>query len=77
MYFGGQNLQKLKIRIRGGEKASRNNPKRYSKQNQKEIQSDKRNFFPQKHLSLEHSYNSLGISEYLENLLKIRASGET
>jgi len=61
---------------KGGVKASRNNPKCYSKQNQKEIQSDRKLSFSRKHLSLETEYTSLGISENLQNLLKIGASGD-
>ena len=61
---------------KGGVKASRNNPKGYSKQNQKEIQSIRKLSFSRKHLSLESSYNSLGISENLINLLKVGASGD-
>jgi len=63
-------------RYKGGVKASRNNPKYYSKQNQKEIQSDKKLSFSRKHLSLETAYTSLGISENLKNLLKIWTSGD-
>jgi len=61
---------------KGGVKASRNNPKCYSKQNQKEIQSGKKTSFSHKHLSLESSYNSLGMSENLINLLKVGTSGD-
>ncbi|MBA7582330.1 hypothetical protein ES708_24258 [subsurface metagenome] len=69
-------MQKLKIKNKGGEKASRNNPKYYSKQNQKEIQLEKKLSFSRKHLSLERSYTSLGISENLINLLNVGISGE-
>ena len=66
---------------KGGVKASRNNPKCYSNQDQKEtwiekIQSVNELSFSRKHLSLESSYNSLGISENLINLLKVGASGD-
>jgi hypothetical protein len=61
---------------KGGVKASRNNPKGYSKQNQKEIQADKKPSFSRKHLSLDNSYQSLGISKNLKNLLEIGASGD-
>ena len=66
---------------KGGVKASRNIPKCYSKQNQKEmlmenIQSAIKLSFSRKHLSLETSYISLGISENLKNLLKIWTSGD-
>ena len=66
---------------KGGVKASRNNPKCYSKQNQKEmaiekIQSARKLSFLRKHLSLETAYTSLDISENLKNLLKIWTSGE-
>ena len=60
-------LSQLTINRKGGVKASRNNPKCYSKQNQKEIQSDKKLSFSRKHLSLETAYTSLGISENLKN----------
>jgi len=63
-------------RYKGGVKASRNNPKCYSKQNQKEIQSGKKTSFSQKHLSLEKSYHSLGISQNPINLLKVGTSGD-
>jgi len=69
-------LQKLKIKNKGGVKASRNNPKYYNKQNQKEIQLEKKLSFSRKHLSLERLYTSLGISENLINLLKVGASGD-
>ena len=69
-------MQKLKIKNKGGEKASRNNPKSYSKQNQKEIQSDKKLSFSRKHLSLESVYSLLGISENPINLLNIGTSGD-
>ena len=58
----------------GGVKASRNNPKCYSKQ--KEIQSDRKLSFSRKALSLESMYSSLGISENPINLLKIGTSGD-
>jgi len=61
---------------KGGVKASRNNPKCYSKQNQKEIQSGKKTSFLRKHLSLESSYDLLGISKNLIRLLKVWASGD-
>ena len=61
---------------KGGVKASRNNPKCYSKQNQKEIQSGKKTSFLRKHLSLERSYDLLGISNNLISLLKVGASGD-
>jgi len=68
-------------RYKGGVKASRNNPKCYSKQDQKEtwiekIKSANKLSFLRKHLSLESSYNSVGISENLINLLKVGASGD-
>ncbi len=69
-------LSQLTFKRKGGVKASRNNPKSYSKQNQKEIQSDKKTSFLRKHLSLETAYTSLGMSENLQNLLKIGTSGE-
>ena len=69
-------MQKLKIRIKGGVKASRNNPKCYRKQNQKEIQSGKKTSFLRKHLSLESSYDLLSISKNLISLLKVWTSGE-
>ena len=69
-------MQKLTIRIKGGEKASRNNPKCYRKQNQKEIKSNRTIHFSEKHLSLENAHSSLGISENLKNLLKIGTSGD-
>ena len=69
-------MQKLKIKNKGGEKASRNNPKCYSKQNQKEIQSGKKLSFSRKHLSLESVHSSLGISDNPINLLKIGTSGD-
>ena len=74
-------LSQLENKINGGVKASRNNSKCYSKQNQKEISSKNiqsvRNLsFSRKHLSLETAYTSLGISENLKNLLKIRTSGD-
>jgi hypothetical protein len=67
--------------LKGGEKASRNNPKCYSNQNQKErlignIQSARKLSFSRKHLYLETTYPSLGISENLKNLLKIGTSGD-
>ena len=61
---------------KGGVKASRNNPKCYRKQNQKEIQLDRKLSFSRKHLSLETAYTSLGISKNLQNLLKIGTSGD-
>jgi len=61
-------------RYKGGVKASRNNPKCYSKQ--KEIQSDKKLSFLRKALSLETAYTSLGISKNLKNLPKIVTSGD-
>ena len=66
----------IQNRYKGGVKASRNNPKCYRKQNQKEIQSSKKKSFLRKHLSLEIPYDSLGISENLINSLKVGASGE-
>ena len=71
----------LTKKVKGGEKASRNNPKYYSKQNQKEmsmeqIQSVRKLSFFGKHLSLETAYTSLGISENLKNLLNVRTSGD-
>ena len=69
-------MQKLKIRIKGGEKASRNNSKCYSKQNQKEIQSSRKLSFSRKHLSLERSYDLVGISNNLITSLKVWASGD-
>jgi len=69
-------LSQLTINRKGGVKASRNNPKYYSKQNQKEPQSDKKTSFSRKHLSLESAHNSLGISQNLINLLKIGTSGD-
>ncbi len=61
---------------KGGVKAGRNNPKCYSKQNQKEIQSGNKTSFLRKHLSLESPYDLLGISKNLINLLKVGASGD-
>ena len=69
-------LRQLTNTKTGGVIASRNNPKCYSKQNQKEIQSGKKTSFSRKRLSLESSYHSLGISENLKNLLKIGTSGD-
>jgi len=74
-------LSQLTIKRNGGEKASRNNPKCYSKQNQKEtslknIQSSRNLPFSRKHLSLENTYSLSGISDNLKNLLKIRTSGD-
>ena len=69
-------MQKLKIRIKGGVKAGRNNPKCYGKQNQKEIQSGKKTSFLRKHLSLESSYDLLGISRDIISLLKDWTSGD-
>ena len=66
----------IQNRYKGGVKASRNNPKCYSKQNPKEMQSCKKMSFSRKHLSLESAYSSLGISENLINLLKVGASGD-
>jgi hypothetical protein len=63
----------IQLTKKGGEKASRNNLKCYSKQ--KETRSDEKLFFSRKHLSLETAYISLGISENLKNLLKIGTSG--
>ena len=67
-------LSQLTNKKTGGVKASRNNPKCYSKQ--KEIQSVGDLSFPEKPLSLENAHSSLGISENLKNLLKIRTSGD-
>ena len=61
---------------KGGEKASRNNPKCYSKQNQKEIQSWRQMSFSEKTLSLESAYLSVGILKNLINLLIIWSSGD-
>ena len=61
---------------KGGVIASRNNPKCYSKQNQKEIQSDNKLPFSGKHLSLETAHTLSGILKNLQNLLKIGTSGE-
>ncbi len=69
-------MQKLKIRIKGGEKASRNNSKCYSNQKLKEIQSVRNLSFSRKHLSLETAYTKSGISENLKNLLNVRTSGD-
>lgn len=69
-------LKQLTIQKTGGVKASRNNPKCYSKQNQKEIQSSRKMSFSRKNLSLETAYISLGISENLKILLKIWTSGD-
>lgn len=68
-------------RYEGGVIASRNNPKCYSKQNQKEklidpIQSAKKFSFLQKHLSSVSVYTSMGISKNPINLLKIGTSGD-
>ena len=75
-----EEVQSLKLfeqnGYKGGVKASRNNPKCYSKQNQKEIQSGKKTSFLRKHLSLESSYNSLDMSKNLINLLKVGALGD-
>ena len=74
-------LSQLTIKRKGGVKASRNNPKCYIKPNQKErliekIQSARKLSFSRKHLYLETTYPSLGISENLKNLLKIGTSGD-
>ncbi len=69
-------INQLTIIKKGVEKASRNNPKCYSKQNQKEIQSGKKASFSRKHLSLESSYESVGISENPINLVKVGDSGD-
>ena len=61
---------------KGGVKAGRNDPKCYSKQNQKEIQSGKKTSFLRKHLSLESSYDLLGILKNLISLLKVLTSGD-
>ena len=66
----------IQNRYKGGVKASRNNPKCYIKQNRKEMQSCIKLSFSRKHLSLESVYNSLGISEYPINFLKIGTSGD-
>ena len=63
-------------RYKGGEKASRNNPKCYNKQNQKEKQSTRKTSFLRKHLSLETVHTSLGISVNPLNLLRIWTSQE-
>jgi len=62
-------------RYKGGVIARRNNPKCYSKQKQKEIHQCRKTSFSRKHLSLESSYDLLGISKNLKNLLKIGTSG--
>ncbi len=67
-------LRQLTNKKTGGVKASRNNPKCYSKQ--KEIQSDRKLSFLRKHLSLENAYISLGISETLINRLGIGTPGD-
>jgi len=74
-------LRKITNKKTGGEKASRNNSKCYNKQNQKEkmmetAQSARKLSFSGKHLSLETTYISLGISKNLINLLKIGTSGD-
>ena len=74
-------LRQLANKINGGGMASRNYPRCYSKQNQKErliekIQSARKLSFLRKHLSLETIYTLLGISENLKNLLSVRTSGE-
>ena len=74
-------LRQLTNKINGGAKASRNNPKCYSKQNQKErlideIQSARNLSFSRKHLSIETVYTSLGISENLKNPLNVMTSGD-
>ena len=68
-------LRQLTNKKIGGETASRNNSKCYIKQNQKETQSSRKMSFSRKALSLETAYTSSGISENLENLLKIGTSG--
>ena len=67
-------MHKLEILKKGGEKASRNNPKNYNRQ--KEIVVSKKIRLLGKHLSLEISYTSVGILENLKNLLKIGTSGD-
>ena len=69
-------MQNLIIKINGGEKASRNNPKCYSKRNLKEIRSIRKESFSRKHLSSKAAYSLIGISENLKNLLKIGTSGD-
>ncbi len=74
-------LRQLTNKINGGVKASRNNSKCYSKQNQKEmsienIQSARELPFLRKPLSLETVYTSSSISENLKNLLNVRTSGD-
>ena len=64
------------MKINGGEKASRNKPKSYSKQRKKEAQQCRRTSFLRKHLSSETVYTQIGISENLKNLLKIWTSGD-
>jgi len=66
----------IQNRYKGGEIASRNNPKCYSKKNQKEITIDRKLSFSRKHLSLETAYSSLGILKNPINLLKIGTSGD-
>jgi hypothetical protein len=69
-------LSQLTNKINGGEKASRNNSKCYSKQNQKEIKLDRKLTLSRKHLSLERAHSSLGISYNSINLPKIETSGD-
>jgi len=80
-----EEVQSLKLfeqnRYKGGVKASRNNPKCYRKQNQKERlkikpQSARELSFSRKALSLETAYISFGISENIKNLLRIGTSGD-
>jgi len=69
-------LSQLTNKINGGVKASRNNPKSYSKQKMKEIQSARNLSFSRKHLSLETAYTPMGISNNLINLLNVGTSGD-
>ena len=61
-------------RYKGGEKASRNNPKCYSKH--EDIGSDNKLSFLRKSLSFKSAYAILGILEKLKNLLIIGTSGD-
>jgi len=69
-----KNLEKLIIKIKGGEKASRINPIGYNKQ--KEIVLSNKARFVGKHLSLKTVYSLFGILSNLKTLLKIWTSGE-
>ena len=67
-------MQKLITKLQGGEKASRNNPRIYSKQ--KEIQLEKKLSFLRKHLSLETAKELFSISKNLKSLQKVWTMGD-